>query len=84
MKDVSEQINDIRRKNGNELTQCPTCCRAPHSPFRVHGEHGKIVNGCIDPIHTAHLTPLSESMHWHMTAGAKRWRSSMLVNLKRK
>jgi hypothetical protein len=83
MKDVSEKINDIRRKAGNPLTQCPTCCRAPESPFRVF-EGGRVINGCIDPIHTGHLPAISESNRWHLSAFAKRWRSQMLGGLQRR
>lgn len=81
MKDTSEQINAIRRQNGNTLERCPTCCRAPESPFRVFSG-SKVVNGCIDPIHTGRLPEISESNRWHLSAFAKRWRSQMLISLK--
>lgn len=86
---TSAKILTIRFKAGNNLLKCPTCNRSPDDPFRTFENPGvKIrgatyhdvpVSGCIDPIHTGHIT--SQSLAWHNRKEAKELRSKELKHL---
>jgi hypothetical protein len=56
--------------------QCPTCARAPGSPYRVY-DCGRVARGCVDHFHTGHLVTPSESARWHARADAVRIRKEM-------
>ena len=57
--------------------QCNSCCRAPHSPFRVYDERGAVIHGCVDECHTGHLVIPSASASWHARKEAKAIRASL-------
>jgi len=67
---VSQKILAIRAKAGNPNTVCPVCGQKPSAPFRAYSNEGKIINGCVDAIHTGHLVDISGSNHWHTRAAA--------------
>lgn len=54
---------------------CPTCCRGPATPFRIHDNRGRVVSGCVDEFHAGHLVSPSESARWHARPEAKRIRA---------
>lgn len=50
---------------------CRTCRRPIASPFRVYGDRGRVVAGCVSADHDGtHVTP-SESARWHNRKEAK-------------
>lgn len=44
---VSKQINELRKAAGHPMTECPTCGRSPGNPYRRY-YCGKITQGCVD------------------------------------
>jgi hypothetical protein len=63
--DVSSKILDIRLAAGGSSEVCPTCGRNASNPYRRCVED-KIIEGCVDAVHTGRLTPISGSNSWHM------------------
>lgn len=61
---------------------CNTCCRPDSDPFRVFDERGKVINGCVDAVHTGRLVAPSESSRWHNRPEAKQIRKSLRDRLR--
>ena len=82
---TSAKILTIRFKAGNTFEKCPTCNKSSDAPYREHARPdgsvpgGRVVAGCIDPIHTGHL--YDESLRWHERKEAKELRSKELKHL---
>ena len=76
---TSAKINAIRSAAGNTLEKCCTCGRPAASPYRRHVE-GKIVEGCIDAIHTTEV--YGETLSWHMRPVAVAMRKATLQHLR--
>jgi hypothetical protein len=57
-------------------TRCTTCCRPAAAPYRRIVE-GRIVEGCVDAIHTGHL--IGASRDWHETLGAYQIRENLIA-----
>jgi hypothetical protein len=64
-----------RKKARRNPEQCPTCGRAPGSPYRVTDARGRVVQGCVDPIHTGHL--VGESARWQSRAAARKIQAAL-------
>ena len=65
-----------RVRHGGSATHCPTCTRPAFHPYRRIVD-GKIVEGCVDACHSAHVSPASHSgasyeWHWRPEAIALR------------
>lgn len=58
-------------------TLCRDCSRPLASPFRVYGDRGRVIIGCVSADHDGHLRPLSESSHWHNRPEAKKIRRGL-------
>ncbi len=56
---------------------CPICTRGPYSPFRVTLDDGKIIAGCVDEFHTAHLVGPSATLRWHNRPEARKIRAEL-------
>jgi len=54
--------------------RCTTCCRTAAAPYRRVVD-GRIVEGCVDAIHTGHL--IGGSRDWHETLAAYQIRENM-------
>lgn len=76
----------MRAAAGNPGTHCPTCGRAPAAPYR-RTFAGAVVEGCVDPCHTAALATLDAatsqgpSVAWHFRPEAAAIRASVLEGL---
>lgn len=78
---VSDEIMKIRLANGGSDQTCPTCGRSAFAPYRRIVD-GRIVEGCVDAIHSDHVTPISNSGHWHNRKEAKEIRRAELTHLR--
>jgi hypothetical protein len=77
---TSATILAIRAQAGNACTRCPTCGRTPGAPYRVYGERGHVVVGCVDAAHHGHL--VGESARWHARPEAQAVRRAELAWLR--
>lgn len=59
--------------------KCTTCGRPASSPYR-RSVGGKIVEGCIDDVHTGHL--YGSSLEWHNRPSAKEFRKTVKARIK--
>jgi len=78
MRDPSQKIMKIRLAAGGSATTCPTCTRPAENPYRRWDASGRIIEGCVDAIHTGKLVPISSSNGWHMRKKAIAIRRSEL------
>lgn len=56
------------------MSACPTCGQPADQPWREHDPAGAIRYGCIDPVHTGHLT--GADLAWHNRREAHMHRAS--------
>lgn len=76
---VSAEIALLRGFDGK---RCPDCGGSPANPYRVYGDFGKVINGCVGFAHEGSLIPISESNWWHYRDPAIAMRLAELKDLK--
>jgi len=77
---VSAKIVAIRVKAGGSAERCTTCCRPADAPYR-RWQDDRIVEGCVDAVHTAHMFGISSSGSWHRRPVAQEMRRVELARL---
>ena len=55
---------------------CNTCQKPDHSPWRVYGERGEVLLGCVDACHDGRIASPSASAFWHYRKDAKKIRAA--------
>jgi hypothetical protein len=64
-KSLNPRTHKLSCKGFMRSPVCNTCGNSAFSPYRVYDEYGKVIEGCVDEIHTGHLVTPSESSFWH-------------------
>ena len=71
--------NPVKRSKATRARKnpevCTTCGKPAGSPYRVTDSSGRVIQGCVDPIHTGQV--YGESARWQGRAAAKKIQAAL-------